>query len=139
MPPRNRGAPSDKEPPTVHFARILHELWGRKLLLALGVLLAACGALSSVATIGPSGVKLKTIEFATARTQILVDYPKSSVADTGKDFAPLIARAGVYARLMVSPATLKIIGKNAGVPSDMIYAQGPFELNVPRIEQEPTA
>src|SRR5690606_17275867 len=40
---------------------------------------------------------------------------------------------------LTSPAALRIIGQEAGIDPGLIFAQGPFEANQPRAEQEPTA
>jgi hypothetical protein len=45
----------------------------------------------------------------------------------------------VYANFMASPAVLELIGQQAGIPGDQIYAAGPVNAQEPRVEQEPTA
>jgi hypothetical protein len=120
-------------------ARLLRELWGRKLLLGLGLLVALLAGLSTVFRVSPSGLEHRSLEYSNARTQLLVDWSDSSLVDLDRETDPLVARAGVYARIMTSPEVLRQIGAASDVPWRRIYAKGPFELNQPRIEQEPTA
>lgn len=125
----------------MEFALILRELWSRKLLVALGVLVAVLPALYSVyhVSLAPPNLKSRSLSYASARTQVIVDSPASSLGDLGSDVNPLIVRAGVYSRLLTSPGALEVIGQKAGIDPGLIYAQGPFEIDQPRAEQEPTA
>jgi hypothetical protein len=77
--------------------------------------------------------------FATASTQILVDTPYSAFADLSSNLDPLEARAGVFARFLATPAATALIAQEAKLPVRAIEAQGPYELNVPVFQQEPTA
>lgn len=125
----------------MELALILRELWSRKWLLALGVLVALALGVLAVARVSfsPVGLESRSLSYASARTQVIVDSPASSLADLGSDVNPLIVRAGVYSRLLTSPGALQIIGQTAGIDPGLIYAQGPFEIDQPRAEQEPTA
>jgi hypothetical protein len=125
----------------MEITRVLKELWIRRHGVAAGAAFAGLVALYSVFSIGifPPSLESRSHEFATARTQVLVDTPRSTVGDLTADLQPLVLRAGVYSRLLVSPAAIQIIGKAAGINPAELSAQGPFELNQPRIEQEPTA
>jgi hypothetical protein len=125
----------------MEFALLLRALWSRKWLVALGVVVALIAALVRVGDVSliPPGVESRELSYATARTQVIVDAPDSSLADLSTDINPLIVRAGVYSRLLTSPAALQVIGEEAGLDPGLIFAQGPFEANQPRAEQEPTA
>ncbi len=76
---------------------------------------------------------------ATATSQLIVDTRDSAFADLANDLTPLETRASVFARFLASPAALELIAREAKVPLDSIEAQGPYDMNLPVIQQEPTA
>jgi hypothetical protein len=123
------------------FALAIRELWSRKGLLAIGVLLALAAAVVSVSNVSlfPPKLGKGTLEYYSGRTQILVDSSDSSIADLGRDFSPMVARANVYSRFLTTPTALRFIGERAGVPPSEIYAEGPYQLGQARFVQEPTA
>lgn len=125
----------------MELARTLKTLWERRRLVALGVLIAALAAFLSVYRIGlsPPSVESRTNVFATASTQILVDTPGSAFADVSSDIEPLETRASVFARVLASPLTVGLLANKANLPVDAIEAQGPYELDQPLFQQEPTA
>jgi hypothetical protein len=125
----------------MELARTLKTLWNRRRLVALGAVLAALAALLSVYSVGiaPPSLSSRTNVFATASTQLLVDAPDSAFADLANDLTPLETRASVFARFLASPAALELVARDAGVPLDSIEAQGPYDINLPVIQQEPTA
>lgn len=125
----------------MELARTLKTLWRRRRLVALGMAIAAIAALLSVYRIGlaPPSLESRTNVFATASTQILVDTPGSAFADLASDLEPLDTRAGVFARFLASPAAVELIAREAKLPTRAIEAQGPYDLNLPLFEQEPTA
>jgi hypothetical protein len=122
-------------------ALLLRALWSRRRLVAVGLLIAFVAALVRVEHVSliPPSVKSRSLSYATARTQVIVDGPNSALANLTTDINPLVVRAGVYSRLLTSPAALQVIGREARVDPRLIYAQGPFEVNQPRAAQEPTA
>lgn len=125
----------------MELARTLRFLWRRRRLVAVGAVVAFLAALLSVSRVGlfPPSLEGRTNVFATASTQILVDTPDSAFADLSYDIDPLEVRAGVFARFLASPAAISMIAREANLPVDAIEAQGPFEVNLPPVEQEPTA
>jgi hypothetical protein len=125
----------------MELARTLKTLWIRRRLVALGAAIAAFAALLSVYSIGiaPPSLTSRTNVFATASTQLLVDAPDSAFADLANDLTPLETRASVFARFLASPVALELVGREAGVPLESIEAQGPYDINLPVIQQEPTA
>lgn len=104
------------------LARILLRLWKLRLWLVPGVLLAGAAAAASVMT-------SHTTVYATASTQMLVDSPASTLANAQSDMTGYVARAVVFARLMTSTEALSYIGKAAGIPGNLIDANGPLEVN----------
>ena len=116
----------------MELARVIRELWQRKLLLALGVLIAAAAAAFSL----QAG---KSLRYSAASTQVLVDSNTSVLGNVAQSTEALSARAQVYANFMASPAILEIVGRQVGLSGDQIYAAGPVNAAEPRVEQEPTA
>ncbi len=125
----------------MELARTLKILWHRRRLLVLGALIALVAALLSVYQVGlfPPSMKSRTNVFAAASTQILVDTPGSAFADLNSELEPLDARAGVFARFLASPVAVALIAREAKLPFDAIEARGPYDLNLPLSQQEPTA
>jgi hypothetical protein len=122
-------------------ARILKTLWQRRRLVVLGAFVAAFAAMLSVNTLSlfPPKLTPRTNVFATASTQLLVDAPDSAFADLENDLTPLETRASVFARFLATPAAIELISQYSGVNADEIEAAGPYDINLPVIDQEPTA
>jgi hypothetical protein len=108
--------------------------------LALGVVVAAAAAIMSVyhVRLAPPSLKSRSLAYSTAHTQVVVDSTPSSLGNVVANLDPLVARAGVFANLLVSPSALNLIGQAAHIPGNEIYAAGPVEPNEPRTVQEPT-
>lgn len=122
-------------------ARTLKLLWRRRRLVALGAAVALFAALLSIYRVGflPPSLESRNNVFATASSEILVDTPRSAFADFSFDLEPLDTRAAVFARFLASPAAVALIAEQAELPFNAIEAQGPFELNLPEVQQAPTA
>jgi hypothetical protein len=123
----------------MEFALILRELSRRWLLLVVGVLVAALAAILSVYRLEGSKLVSRSLQYSSASTEVLVDTPSSVLGNVSQSFEQLSARATVYANFMVSPGVLKVIGEQAGISGEQIYAAGPIPPNEPRIVLEPTA
>jgi hypothetical protein len=125
----------------MNLALAFRELWRQKVLVALGIPVALIAAVVSVSNVSllPPKIGGGTLEYYSARTQILVDSDSSSIGDLNRDLTPMVTRANVYSRFLTTPAALNVIGENAGIPADEIYAEGPYQLGQPRFIQEPTA
>ena len=125
----------------MELARTLKTLWKRRRLVVLGAAIAAFAALLSVYRVGifPPSLESRTNVFATASTQLLVDTPDSAFADLANDLTPLETRASVFARFLATPAALELIARDAKLPVEAIEAEGPYDINLPVIQQEPTA
>ena len=123
----------------MEFARVLRELSRHRLLLALGMLIAAVASIFSVYRLDGGKLKARSLQYSAASTQVLVDSESSVLGNVSQTFEPLSARAEVYANFMTSPAVLKVIGQQVGLSGDQIYAAGPVNAQEPRVEQEPTA
>jgi hypothetical protein len=125
----------------MNLALAFRELWRHKVLVGLGIPVALVAAVVSVSNVSllPPKVGGGTLEYYSARTQILVDADSSSIGDLNTDLSPMVTRANVYSRFLTTPAALKVIGQQAHIPADEIYAEGPYQLGQPRFIQEPTA
>jgi len=125
----------------MEFARTLRTLWTRRRLVVLGLVIATIATMLAVYNVSlfPPSLKSRSKVFATASTQILVDTPESAFADLSSNIEPLETRANVFARFLASPVAVSRIAQKAGMPADSIDAKGPFEINVPLFEVEPTA
>jgi hypothetical protein len=126
----------------MELAQILAQLWRRRLAVVAVVALAALVSLAMAYRISvlPPGLTHRSVQSGTAKTQILVDWPRSSVADLNRSFDPLTARAQVLSQLMTTGPVIDRIAKIAGVPTSAITATNDNStLNVPTSETEPTA
>jgi hypothetical protein len=112
----------------MELAEIFQTLWRRKLAVGLVVIFAVIVGISATYRVGLSPLKLqkRTVEFGAANAQILVDSPRSALADLSQDTVPLATRAAVYAQFMRSIAVKDAIAKVTGIPASAITTQGPF-------------
>ncbi|HEX5194074.1 MAG TPA: hypothetical protein VFW09_14830 [Solirubrobacteraceae bacterium] len=115
----------------MELALALNRLWHRRLLLALGIVVAV-----AVGILGTHALKKTT--YSAASTQMVVDAPKSALGNLKTSLVPFTARAIVYSRLMTSPAALDYIGKAAGIPGNEISAVGPAEIGAPTAMHTPS-
>ena len=115
------------------LAKILLKLWKLRIWVGVGGLLATVAAVASL-------TMFRSVVYASASTQILVDSPQSAVANAGIDLTGYLGRAVVFARLMTSAEALQYMGQAAGVPGNLIAASGPVEVNgSPDAAHSPTA
>jgi hypothetical protein len=123
----------------MEFALVLRELARRRRTVAIGVVVAALAAVLSVYRLDGLGLKPRSLQYASATTQVLIDSKTSVLGNVSQSFEPLANRAVVYANFMTSPAVLDLIGQQVGLSGEQIYAAGPVSAAEPRVEQEPTA
>ncbi len=121
------------------FVLVLRELSRQRLLLVIGVLIAAVAATFSVYRLDGASLKARSLQYSSASTQVLVDSPSSALGNISQQFEPLSARAAIYANFMASPVVLNLIGQQVGLSGEQIYAAGPVSAAQPRVVQEPTA
>jgi hypothetical protein len=114
------------------LAEILLRAWKLRVWVAIGGLVAVAAAVASLTL-------FKSTVYASASTQMLVDAPRSALADSRTDLTGFTVRAVVYARLMTTPEALDYIGHAAGIPGNLIAASGPTELDGPNAVHAPTA
>ena len=114
----------------MELAQALVQLWQRKIWLAVGLVVAVLAAFASREL-------LKSNVYAAASTQMVIDSPQSALGNISPDLTPFTARAGIFSRLMTSPQALAAIGRAAGIPGTQIAAQGPPEVGLPQVAQQP--
>jgi hypothetical protein len=122
----------------MELARVLRELWGRKLLMVLGAALAAVASVFSIYHLQGGKLKARSLQYSAASTQVLVDSSSSLLGSAAQVTEPLSVRARVFANLMASPALLESTARLVGLTGGELYAAGPVNANEPRVEQEPT-
>jgi hypothetical protein len=126
----------------MELAQILVQLWRRRIAVAAVLCVAALVALAMTYRISvfPPGLSHKSVQQGAAEAHVLVDAPRSGVADLNRDFGPLTARAQVMSSLMTTGPVIDRIARIAGVPASAITATSDNStLNVPQSEVEPTA
>jgi hypothetical protein len=123
----------------MELALVLRRLLRHRLLLLTGVVVAAVVGILSTYRIHGFGFAPKTgVSHATASTQILVDTPSSAIANTMSPSSTLLSIAQTIANFAPNPQVLSLIGRHAGLQGSQIYAEGPVNLDLPRVVQEPT-
>lgn len=110
----------------MELGRHLQELWR----LRFGV--AVCFAVAILAALA---ITPRSLQIASASTQVLVDTPRSAVLDLHQDLSDidsLTNRTVLLGNVMASEPVLAYIGRRAGVPPDAIRASTPRTPNSPR-------
>ena len=107
--------------------RVLSELWRRRILVSLAVVLSVGAAIIATydVSIRPFSIESKSFSIGTAQTRFLVDSTQQPLTNTELSIEPLISRAQIYARLMSSEPVLLAIAKEAGIPPTRITGTGP--------------
>jgi hypothetical protein len=126
----------------MELALIFRELWGRKRLLLLGVVVSAFGATLAVYRVNglfPPKLQPRSLEYSAASTVAFLDAQQSFVGDLSQQIGPLVNRATILANLMAGPGAVSLIGQFSGIPQDRIYVAGPVDPDQQRVVQEPTA
>lgn len=122
----------------MELALVIREIWSRKRIVAIGLIIAPLLALMSVAQVNGTSIKPKGLQFSEATTQLFIDTPKTALGNVGQDVTQLQTRATVLANFMASPTIVDLIGKQVGLSGDQLYAAGPVNVNQARAVIEPT-
>jgi hypothetical protein len=114
----------------MRFGMHLRELSRLRVGLAVSVLVALLAGLWSVASIGlfPPSLKSRSLEMATAYTEVMVDTPRSALLDTRQttdDIHSLVNRAVLVGSLMATPSVRAYIAQRVGVPADILQIEAP--------------
>jgi hypothetical protein len=121
----------------MELGRHLRELSRLRRGVAICLAVASFAALSVSyhVSLAPPGLKPRTLQIATASTEVLVDTPRSAVLDLRQDLFDIESmtnRSVLLGNVMASQPVLTYIGKRAGVPPDAIRASTPRTPNSPR-------
>jgi hypothetical protein len=115
----------------------MQRLWQLRMGMAASVALALVVAVWSVAKINllPPGLTPRSLEIATASTQVVVDTPKSALVDLRQDtysLEGLTNRAVLLGNVMASPPVRESIARRAHVPVELIRVAPPLTPKQPR-------
>jgi len=83
----------------------------------------------------PPGISPRSIEIASASTEVLVDTPFSAAVDLRQgrgNFEAMTSRATLLGNVIASPPVLEHIARRAHVPVEAIRAQPPLTPDFPR-------
>lgn len=119
------------------LGRHLHELWRLRLAVLACTALAMFMALSSSYKVSllPPGLEPRSLQMASASTQVLVDTPRSTLIDLRQDLfqiGSMTNRAVLLGNVMASQPVVAYVARRAGVPPEVIRAQTPRTPNAPR-------
>jgi hypothetical protein len=121
----------------MHFGMNLRELSRQPIGVALSFLLALFVGISSGYKIGfaPPSLTPRSVDIATASTEVLVDTPQTAVLDLRQGTAELQSmsnRALLIGNVMASLPLREYIARRAHIPADLIKAQTPLTPQYPR-------
>jgi hypothetical protein len=124
----------------MQLGRHLRELSRLRAGVIVSVALALLAAVWSVAHVGlfPPRLELRSVELATAYTQLVVDTPKSAIVDLRQatsDIDSLKNRAVLVGSVMASPPVRAKIAAHAGVSPDVLQIVTPRTPNQPRARE----
>ncbi len=106
----------------MELTRILQQLWSRKLLLAVGLVLALFVTLLANyrLSLSPLSLESRTLSYGSASTQVLIDTRRSSLASGSSLPGDLASRAEVLAQFLSSSEARASIATQMGVSPDVI-------------------
>ena len=110
------------------FVSALRELWKRKVLMTIAVVIALAFAVLAAYQVSGSGISKRGSTEAHGSSEILIDSARSPIAGSKRDISGLISRAGVFARLMAGGDVVTQIAEDAGVDPEQIEVAGPSPL-----------
>jgi hypothetical protein len=119
----------------------MRSLWQLRRWVAGCAVFALVAAVWSVAhvSLAPPRLTSRSLEMATASTQVIVDTPKSALVDTRQDANGLTAltnRALLLGNVLASPRVRADIARRAHVPFDRIQVIPPLTPTQPRVLAE---
>jgi hypothetical protein len=124
------------------LGRHLRELSRLRVGMAVSVTLALLVAVWSVAEISlfPPKLETRSLEMATAFTQVVVDTPNSAILDLRQGVAEIDSlknRALLVGNIIGSPPVRAHIARRAGVPADAVQVVTPRTPDAPRAPAKP--
>jgi hypothetical protein len=112
----------------MEFSLILRRLWRLRLLVAVGVLVAAYVAVGTAYDIdvGDRTLHQRSSSLGAAETIVYVDSTRPALVTGPSDFDQLTARAQVLARLIASGAVRSVAARRLGTQAQDITVEGPL-------------
>ena len=107
---------------------VLYQLWHRRLVLVLSLLIAVFAAVDSAYKVGLGTVTPRSIGMSTASTQILVDNPNTIVLDLNQgsyQLQQMSQSATLLGNIIVSPTVLQDVAERVGSPMGLIQTSAP--------------
>lgn len=114
--------------------RALSQLRAGVIASAVLALVAAVWSVGKISLLPPS-VTPRSLEMATASTQVVVDTPRSAMLDLRQNaynFAGLTDRAVLLGNVIASPPVRAAIARRARVPFDLLRVAPPLTAKQPR-------
>lgn len=107
----------------MELVEILRTLWGRRIVVAVGAVVALLLALTVLykPTLPPES---RTTTIGAGSTEILIDAPKSTLGDIQRDITSLVSRGGILSRFLVTDEAAQGIGRESGLPARDITVAG---------------
>ena len=105
------------------------------LLICFGIATYAALSISYEVQLVPPGLEPRSIEIASATSEVLVDTPFSTAVDLRQgstDIEAMTSRATLLGNVIASPPVISYIARRAGVPAASIRAQAPLTPDFPR-------
>jgi hypothetical protein len=123
------------------LAHIVLRLWRLRIWVAVAAVLSIVVAILATyhVSLAPPRLSQDKLTFGAASSEILVDSPKSSLADLSKDLQPLINRASIYADFLKSEPIKAEIARRAGIPVEALLVRGQTELQAPATDKTASA
>jgi hypothetical protein len=122
------------------FVDTIRQLWQRKLLVSLVLVIAVFAAILTAyrVSVSPPGLHKRTLQVSAASSQILVDSHKSTLINgaSAETFSALSTRAKIYGQYLSSLEARRQIAKLVGVPPQTIATAGPFSPETGAINYE---
>lgn len=123
------------------FGMRIRWLWQVRGWVAACAVFALVAAVWSVARISldPPGLSSRSLEMATATTQVVVDTPRSTLVDIRQDtygIDGLTNRALLLGNVMASPEVRADIARRANVPFEAVQVVPPLTSKQPRVIAE---
>jgi hypothetical protein len=118
----------------MEFAQMLNRLWRLRLLVALGVLVAA-----GAAVLANGRAADDTRVFGAAHTVVYVDSPRPSLVTGSGNFQTLNARAQLLARFVDTADVKAFAARRLGIGVDDITVEGPFPDQAGSSQTQPVA
>lgn len=111
----------------MELRELLRVVWFNRGAVALGLVVAAAASALTLYRIDlgvPPSAERRSLETGSASAQLLVDVPRSAIAEAGPPLEGLTARAGVLALVVESPRVVERIASGLGLGFDDIAVRG---------------